>query len=1232
MKFETKKYVLEIEAESKRSRPVDTITYRIQRVWQKPQMRRRIKWGAVSLLLLNLLFGAYTSYFITKPEKVEAAEIAQYSGGLLVFADTVNVGTPKYKTFDDTTGFGVKQSAQSVGTAAIKWMRVAASPTNDEWIIVTKDAAATNNVIKAQVCTGVDGGVSCGTPTTISSAQGTALFRNFDVAYEQTSGDALLVYSTSTIDTLRKIEWTGGAWTGDAAITLNRTSGTVEWVELTARPGSNQIGIAYSDTNDDVSAFRWSGTAVGDEATSAITTVAQAGNVRKFDVSFEGTSGDMLVASPTTTAGTTAYGQLSGTTWTIGTSTPPDVLTDFMDLSEPGSSDYISMSTHGVATTTLSEGYGWNGSAISDNTLGDDNLQTWAASYQLTATNYFSSGTYYAVAVISNSTATDDIDWWTMTGTGTVADQTVNTRTRGAARFIDLFDYPNADKELLLTGDANSDLWADTWAGATGASAWTDLTSGGALETSLASATTDVIDFAFRLAPNAPPTITVSGTTDVTSGTVNVAFGGSVQGSAGITGGTWTITGVTQPAAGTIMTAWINDAALADESTAIGKYSGSGDMTNMVLNKHVLSIGGVGNQSIAVSDIQTANYDHDNNARIMHTANTSVLNVDGNNEYTDETINILTTDTLTVSGTETLTTVGLTITGTLASGGASTYNVAGNWTNNGVFTQSTSTVNFNGANSSTQIIGGSSNTTFNNFSASTSTNTAGRTIKFTDGSTTTVSGTWNITGYAGKIITLTRTSTTSAWTINPTAANVTYANVSWSNSGLAICATYSTDGLNNNANWSFSGGSSCNVNPNDPTSLVQKKVTGGATISVGGWTNENQVEFTATASDTDNPEQLQLCVEIKDINTAFDGTGELCGTLTAYSGTPITVSRTVTGITDATQYHWRARVKDDYPASSGWVAYGGNPTGDGSTDGSPANRDFGVDTTAPTGGTVKDGTAADQDYNDGSLTSISGNWTGTEPDSTVSGLSKYEYSIRRLYDGYYWSVCTDLGGTWQVGENWCNNATSTSFTRNGMNLSTAVTYYVSLKTSDNAGNTATISSNGQQVLPTLSFSISSSAVTFADLNNINNWTDTKTTTLTTSTNASSGYTITSFINQLLTSTAYPSQTIANFPGTWTVPQSWFNYCKDDSGDCGYGYTSSDTLVQGSNRFLGSTLYCAFNTTGPGDIVADHTDAVNGSTGAVSNEQFTLTHRVSVNPSQTASTYQALMTLIVTANF
>ena len=654
--------------------------------------------------------------------------------------------------------------------------------------------------------------------------------------------------------------------------------------------------------------------------------------------------------------------------------------------------------------------------------------------------------------------------------------------------------------------------------------------------------------------------------------------------------------------------------------TVTTALAGTGGLTNAAtgtLNINFTGVPGIATLTATASG-NTVNYGLAGTQTVFAT-NYHHLTLSNTSAKTLQTGTTAITGDLTLSGTASTTgVVGLTIGGTVTIGsgtsftaGSYTHNVAGNWSNSGIFTANSGTVTFNGADSSIQTLSG--NTTFYNFTASTASNAAGRTIKFTDGSTTTVTGTWTITGFAGKVITLTRTVTTSAWTINPTAASVTYVNVSWStNAGVSFCATYSTDGLNNTG-WSITGGASCNTAPNSPTALVQKK-TDDTVIAQAGWTNQTSVKYTATASDTDNPDTLYLCVEKDPIGTVFSGTEDACGTGVAYSGTPVTVTLTIASQTDNTEYHWQARIKDAASAYSSWVSYGTN------TD--PNDRDYGIDTTAPTGGTVYDGTSGDQDWNDGSLTSLSSNWTGF--DATVSGLNKYEYAIRRSSDSWYWNT---TGPTWQSGAVWYDNGAGTTVTMTPIYLNTGENYYFSVRATDNATNTASPqNSNGQQVSPTLSFSLSGNTVTFADLNNANNWTDTKTSTTTTSTNASSGYTAKAYITQLLTSLAYPSVTIANFYGTWANPEPW------PLGTYGFGYTSNDANVQGSNRFAGGTQYAPFSQTASGDVVADHTDYINGQTGAVSNEQFIITYKVAVSNIQAASTYQTYVTYIVTANY
>jgi len=537
---------------------------------------------------------------------------------------------------------------------------------------------------------------------------------------------------------------------------------------------------------------------------------------------------------------------------------------------------------------------------------------------------------------------------------------------------------------------------------------------------------------------------------------------------------------------------------------------------------------------------------------------------------------------------------------------SNSFSIGGNFANSGVFTASAGTVTFSGGDGSTQQISG--NSTFYNFTASTvGIGSTGRTLQFAGGSSINVGGTWTVTGDSGKVITL-QSSNETNWTINPTAANVTYVDVYRSTrTGVSFCATYSTKD-ENTLNWNVSDGDSCNQAPNSPSSLAQKKID-NTVLAVGDWTNETSVQFTALASDSDTSDTLYLCVEKDNIDTAFGNTEDLpCGTGVGYTGGSIPVSVTIEVITDATQYHWHARVKDAASTYSSWVAYGGN-----SDDIPPgADRDFGVDTTAPADGTVFDGTntGIDIDFNGGSLSELSANWA--DINANVSGLDHYEYSIG-----------TSIGGT-EVGS-WISVGTGTSATATGLTLQTSDLYYFNVRAIDKATNTQTaISSDGQFVSPSLTFSVSPSTLTFVNLNVGNSYSDTKITTLTTSTNAYGGYVIRAFVTDYLRSLGgsffIPDFDGGNYasPGTWGV------------GNTGFGYTSSDTTIQEfGDKFGGGNLYAPFSQDGPGDIVADHTDNI---TGDPINEQFFITNKVKAGLTQASSYYSTIAVYTATAQY
>lgn len=158
------------------------------------------------------------------------------------------------------------------------------------------------------------------------------------------------------------------------------------------------------------------------------------------------------------------------------------------------------------------------------------------------------------------------------------------------------------------------------------------------------------------------------------------------------------------------------------------------------------------------------------------------------------------------------------------------------------------------------------------------------------------------------------------------------------------------------------------------------------------------------------------------------------------------------------------------------------------------------------------------------------------------------------------------------------------------------------------------------VQPSLTFGIDSASITFDNLYSGNSWTDTsKSTVLTTSTNAYNGYSIYAHVTQALTNGA---TTIPNYGSTNASPSTWSGY--------GFGYNTSDTDLAGgtANRFGGSK-YAGFTTSTSGDPVADHTGPV---TTEISSEQFTLSYKVVTQDIQKAGTYSTTVLYVVIPSY
>ena len=148
--------------------------------------------------------------------------------------------------------------------------------------------------------------------------------KGFDISYEYMSGNAMVVYSNNDAEP-RFRYYNGSSWTSEANVfTTAPGSGVVTWLRLEAQPGSNRLGLAYSDPNDDIFAIVWDGfNWVQSSKTTLDTLMYNSDNYRMFDCAFESVSGDFFViwSKDTTNRGSsTAIYSFSNSSWSGNTS------------------------------------------------------------------------------------------------------------------------------------------------------------------------------------------------------------------------------------------------------------------------------------------------------------------------------------------------------------------------------------------------------------------------------------------------------------------------------------------------------------------------------------------------------------------------------------------------------------------------------------------------------------------------------------------------------------------------------------------------------------------------------------------------------------------------------------------------------------------------------------------------------------------------------------------------
>ncbi len=245
----------------------------------------------------DVLSGAITQAGNTVTVATTSTEsLIAYAEGLLT--------TPQYRVWSGSS-WSAEASALDVG-AAITWVVTRSAPSENEYLLGT---VGTDGDVNIQV---YQNG-SWGDLQEVTNALSNTNMRGFDIAYEQTSGDALVVTCDGDSNPSYWI-WDGASWTlGGATIGLVNGN-TCGWIKLISDPTSDEIIAVTRDTSGaGYEARVWTGSAWGNSA--RLGSMNQA-NHEGIAAEYEESGGQAVIAVSNGTAASFAWSAWNGSAWT----------------------------------------------------------------------------------------------------------------------------------------------------------------------------------------------------------------------------------------------------------------------------------------------------------------------------------------------------------------------------------------------------------------------------------------------------------------------------------------------------------------------------------------------------------------------------------------------------------------------------------------------------------------------------------------------------------------------------------------------------------------------------------------------------------------------------------------------------------------------------------------------------------------------------------------------------
>ena len=301
---------------------------------------------------------------------------------------------------------------------------------------------------------------------------------------ESLTGNVMVVYTNNSNNPSYRY-FNGSSWSAEATVPTSSTlSGTSEWIVLKSKPGSNEITLAYADSNSDLATLRWDGTQWVSNSNKIITGRLRERNQQCFDIAYESLSGDLLVCYGYADSNGIRYTTFDNDTATWSGNSIYAYLYDNsakeMNLASDPTTDSIAILLR--SNGGYLEGAVWGGEGMSDGERIDyiayDSSNNGDSQIDLS----FVGTTGNVIGVYDDYNSVGVLNWvqW-IPGSGWSIKTDITIPTIQNIESVQMSSMTDRNEILVLNSDSSSSLYASLYDGVT----WTNLNNSDPIQSEL---------------------------------------------------------------------------------------------------------------------------------------------------------------------------------------------------------------------------------------------------------------------------------------------------------------------------------------------------------------------------------------------------------------------------------------------------------------------------------------------------------------------------------------------------------------------------------------------------------------------------------------------------------------------------------------------------------------------------------------------------------------------------